>query len=174
MLSAIRDADCRQFIGVPEGEEEISCRASHPGSWTIRWRLRDGSRARPKAGRGGSTRCRNEVDAAFNALASCPYDADREWEMGAPWYRQNRVNPSGAGPNSASQRWASGGYLSTVTARGTSDRRPRRHVGYGASFRRSIRGALHATGLWKIAPALTHRRELQGQSEEFLSGQPWR
>ncbi|MEM8946847.1 MAG: HEAT repeat domain-containing protein [Planctomycetota bacterium] len=49
---------------------------------------------------------RNSYDFAFNATGELfTYDADMEWDMGAPWYRPTRVNHATAG---AELGWRSG------------------------------------------------------------------
>jgi putative heme-binding domain-containing protein len=125
---------------------------------------------------------RNEFDAAFNRLGQLfTYDADMEWDIGAPWYRPTRINHviSGAefGFRNGSGKWPeyfldSFGAVVNVgpgSPTGIS-------FGYGAKFPAKYQEALFAAdwsfGKIRAIHLSPSGASYTGEIEEFLSGQP--
>ncbi len=125
---------------------------------------------------------RNEFDAAFNRLGDLfTYDADMEWDIGAPWYRPTRINHviSGAefGFRNGSGKWPeyfldSFGPVVNVgpgSPTGVS-------FGYGAKFPARYQEAFFVAD-WSFGKIRAIHLSPSGASytgaiEEFLSGQP--
>ena len=125
---------------------------------------------------------RNEFDAAFNRLGELfTYDADMEWDIGAPWYRATRINHviSGAefGFRNGSGKWPeyfidSFGAVVNVgpgSPTGVS-------FGYGAKFPAKYQEAFLVAD-WSFGKIRAVHLSPSGASysaeiEEFLSGQP--
>jgi putative heme-binding domain-containing protein len=125
---------------------------------------------------------RNEFDAAFNRLGELfTYDADMEWDIGAPWYRPTRINHviSGAefGFRNGSGKWPeyfidSFGAVVNVgpgSPTGVS-------FGYGAKFPAKYQEALFVAdwsfGKIRAVHLSPSGASYSGEIEEFLSGQP--
>ena len=125
---------------------------------------------------------RNEFDAAFNRQGELfTYDADMEWDIGAPWYRPTRVNHvvSGAeyGFRNGSGKWPDYFLDSFGAAVNIGPGSPTGITfGYGARFPAKYQEALFLAD-WSFGKIrAVHLRpsgaSYTGQSEEFLSGQP--
>ncbi|MEE8155046.1 MAG: c-type cytochrome [Phycisphaerales bacterium] len=125
---------------------------------------------------------RNPYDLAFNADGDLfTYDADMEWDMGAPWYRPTRINHvvSGAdfGWRSGTGKWPSH-YPDTLPA--VIDIGPGSPTGvtfgYGARFPQPYRDALFILD-WTFGTIHAVFLEPDGSSyratrETFLTGRP--
>lgn len=125
---------------------------------------------------------RNPFDIAFNQDGELfTYDADMEWDIGAPWYRPTRVNHviSGAefGFRNGSAKWPAH-YLDSFGA--VVDIGPGSPTGitfgYGSNFPPRYRDALFISD-WSFGKLRAVHLKPQGASytaevEDFLSGQP--
>lgn len=125
---------------------------------------------------------RNEFDAAFNRDGELfTYDADMEWDVGAPWYRPTRVNHvisgadfgwrNGAGkhPDYFFDTFGSVVDIGTGSPTGVA-------FGYGAKFPAKYQEALYISD-WSFgkiyAVHLTPDGATYiGEFEEFVAGQP--
>ncbi len=125
---------------------------------------------------------RNEFDAAFNRDGELfTYDADMEWDIGAPWYRPTRVNHvisgadfgwrNGAGkhPDYFFDTFGSVVDIGTGSPTGVA-------FGYGAKFPAKYQEALYISD-WSFgkvyAVHLTPKgATYTGEFEEFIAGQP--
>ena len=125
---------------------------------------------------------RNEFDLAFNHHGEAfTYDADMEWDIGAPWYRPTRINHviSGAeyGFRNGSGKWPEYFIDSFGT---TCDIGPGSPTGitfgYGAKFPAKYQEALFicdwSFGKLRAVHLKPQGSSYVGESEEFLSGQP--
>jgi putative heme-binding domain-containing protein len=125
---------------------------------------------------------RNQYDFAFNTAGEMfVYDADMEWDMGAPWYRPTRVvhatSGSEFGWRSGTGKWPSY-YLDSLPS--LVDIGPGSPVGVefgtGARFPRKYQHALFVCD-WTFGTMYAIHAEPQGASyiatkEEFLSRTP--
>ncbi|GIW88007.1 MAG: hypothetical protein KatS3mg108_2331 [Isosphaeraceae bacterium] len=125
---------------------------------------------------------RNPFDIAFNTDGELfTYDADMEWDIGAPWYRPTRVNHviSGAefGFRNGSAKWPAH-YIDSFGA--VVDIGPGSPTGitfgYGAHFPPKYRDALFLSD-WSFGKVRAVHLKPQGATytaevEDFLSGQP--
>ncbi|MEQ8211874.1 MAG: c-type cytochrome [Lacipirellulaceae bacterium] len=125
---------------------------------------------------------RNSYDFAFNAEGELfTYDADMEWDRGAPWYRPTRINHVTAG---AEMGWRSGWakwpkyYLDSLPpavelgAGSPTGVEFYEHTAFPEKYRGAMFGCDWATG--KIY-AVTFQRDgasYQGKQEVFLEGRP--
>lgn len=125
---------------------------------------------------------RNEFDAAFNRLGELfTYDADMEWDIGAPWYRPTRINHvvSGAefGFRNGSGKWPEYFIDSYGAAVNIGPGSPTGITfGYGAKFPAKYQEALFIAdwsfGKIRAVHLSPSGASYTGQAEEFLSGQP--
>lgn len=125
---------------------------------------------------------RNEFDAAFNRHGELfTYDADMEWDIGAPWYRPTRINHvvSGAefGFRNGSGKWPEYFIDSFGTAVNIGPGSPTGITfGYGAKFPAKYQEALFVAdwsfGKIRAVHLSPSGASYTGQAEEFLSGQP--
>jgi putative heme-binding domain-containing protein len=125
---------------------------------------------------------RNEFDAAFNRQGELfTYDADMEWDIGAPWYRPTRVNHvvSGAefGFRNGSGKWPDYFLDSFGAVVNIGPGSPTGVTfGYGAKFPAKYQEALFIAdwsfGKIRAVHLTPSGASYTGQSEEFLSGQP--
>ena len=125
---------------------------------------------------------RNPFDIAFNRDGELfTYDADMEWDIGAPWYRPTRVNHviSGAefGFRNGSGKWPAY-YIDSFGA--VADIGPGSPTGitfgYGAKFPAKYQDALFISD-WSFGKLCAVHLKPEGASytaevEEFVSGQP--
>jgi putative heme-binding domain-containing protein len=125
---------------------------------------------------------RNEFDAAFNRLGQLfTYDADMEWDIGAPWYRPTRINHviSGAefGFRNGSGKWPEYFIDSFGSVVNVGPGSPTGVTfGYGAKFPAKYQEALFVAD-WSFGKIRAVHLSPSGASysaqiEEFLSGQP--
>lgn len=125
---------------------------------------------------------RNEFDAAFNRLGQLfTYDADMEWDIGAPWYRPTRVNHviSGAefGFRNGSGKWPDYFIDSFGAVVNVGPGSPTGVTfGYGAKFPAKYQEAFFIAD-WSFGKIRAVHLAPSGASytgviEEFLSGQP--
>ncbi|MBX7209613.1 MAG: c-type cytochrome [Verrucomicrobiaceae bacterium] len=125
---------------------------------------------------------RNEFDIAFNSAGELfTYDADMEWDMGAPWYRPTRINHcvSGAdyGWRSGSGKWPSY-YPDSLPA--TVDIGPGSPTGvvagtgamFPAKYQRCIYGADWTYGTMYAIHSTPKGGTYESVKEEFVSGKP--
>lgn len=126
---------------------------------------------------------RNEFDIAFNDAGELlTYDADMEWDIGAPWYRPTRVNHviSGAeyGFRNGNGKWPEYFIDSFGAAVNIGPGSPTGIAfGYGAKFPAKYQRALFLAD-WSFGKLrAVHLRpdgsSYTGESEEFISGQPF-
>ncbi len=126
---------------------------------------------------------RNEFDVAFNREGELfTYDADMEWDIGAPWYRPTRVNHviSGAeyGFRNGDGKWPDYFIDSLGAAVNIGPGSPTGiGFGYGAKFPAKYQNALFLAD-WSFGKLrAVHLRpdgaSYTGESEEFISGQPF-
>jgi len=126
---------------------------------------------------------RNEFDVAFNREGELfTYDADMEWDIGAPWYRPTRVNhvTSGAeyGFRNGDGKWPDYLIDSLGAAVNIGPGSPTGiGFGYGARFPAKYQNALFLAD-WSFGKLrAVHLRpdgsSYTGESEEFISGQPF-
>ncbi len=125
---------------------------------------------------------RNEFDAAFNRLGELfTYDADMEWDIGAPWYRPTRINHviSGAefGFRNGSGKWPEYFIDSFGAVVNVGPGSPTGVTfGYGAKFPAKYQEAFFVAD-WSFGKIRAIHLSPSGASysaqiEEFLSGQP--
>lgn len=125
---------------------------------------------------------RNEFDAAFNRDGELfTYDADMEWDVGAPWYRPTRVNHvisgadfgwrNGAGkhPDYFFDTFGSVVDIGTGSPTGVT-------FGYGAKFPAKYQQALFISD-WSFGKVYAVHltpdgATYTGEFEEFVAGQP--
>jgi putative heme-binding domain-containing protein len=150
-----------------------------PGGWICRFDPRDGPDA---AWELISIGYRNPYDIAFNADGELfTFDADMEWDMGAPWYRPTRVNhvTSGSefGWRSGTGKWPPH-YPDSLPA--VIDIGPASPTGvlfgYGTAFPDRHRRALYLLD-WTFGTMYAVHLEPDGASyratrEVFLAGRP--
>ncbi len=125
---------------------------------------------------------RNQFDAAFNRAGELfTYDADMEWDIGAPWYRPTRINHviSGAefGFRNGSGKWPEyfidsyGAVVNVGLGSPTGVT-----FGYGAKFPAKYQEALFVAdwsfGKIRAIHLTPSGATYRAQIEEFLSGQP--
>ncbi len=125
---------------------------------------------------------RNQFDLAFNRHGEAfTYDADMEWDIGAPWYRPTRINHviSGAeyGFRNGSGKWPEYFVDSFGTAVDIGPGSPTGITfGYGAKFPAKYQEALFicdwSFGKLRAVHLQPEGGSYVGESEEFLSGQP--
>ena len=125
---------------------------------------------------------RNQFDLAFNRLGELfTYDADMEWDIGAPWYRPTRINHviSGAefGFRNGSGKWPEYFIDSFGSALDVGPGSPTGITfGYGAKFPAKYQEALFIND-WSFGKIrAVHLSPMgatyTGEAEEFISGQP--
>lgn len=125
---------------------------------------------------------RNEFDIAFNSAGELfTFDADMEWDMGAPWYRPTRINHcvSGAdyGWRSGSGKWPSY-YPDSLPA--TVDIGPGSPTGvvagtgakFPAKYQRAIYAADWTYGTMYAIHSTPKGGTYESVKEEFVSGKP--
>jgi len=125
---------------------------------------------------------RNAYDFAFNEAGELfTYDADMEWDLGAPWYRPSRINHVTAG---AELGWRSGWakwpsyYLDSLPAAinigagSPTGIEFYNHTAFPESYRGALFGCDWATG--RIHCIRFHREgaSYRAQSEVFVEGRP--
>ena len=125
---------------------------------------------------------RNEFDAAFNRAGELfTYDADMEWDIGAPWYRPTRINHvvSGAefGFRNGSGKWPEYFLDSFGAVVNVGPGSPTGITfGYGAKFPAKYQEALFIAdwsfGKIRAVHLSPFGASYAGDVEEFLSGQP--
>jgi hypothetical protein len=125
---------------------------------------------------------RNQFDAAFNRSGELfTYDADMEWDIGAPWYRPTRINHvvsvAEFGFRNGSGKWpeyfidSHGAVVNVGLGSPTGVA-----FGYGAKFPARYQEALFVAD-WSFGKIRAIHlspvgASYRGESEEFLSGQP--
>ena len=125
---------------------------------------------------------RNEFDIAFNSAGELfTFDADMEWDMGAPWYRPTRINHcvSGAdyGWRSGSGKWPAY-YPDSLPA--TVDIGPGSPTGvtagtgakFPAKYQRAIYAADWTYGTMYAIHSTPKGGTYESVKEEFVSGKP--
>lgn len=126
---------------------------------------------------------RNHFDVAFNRVGELfTYDADMEWDIGAPWYRPTRVNHviSGAefGFRNGNGKWPENYIDSFGTVVDIGPGSPTGITfGYGAKFPAKYQDALYLAD-WSFgkvrAVHLTPKgASYTGEVEDFIGGQPF-
>jgi putative membrane-bound dehydrogenase-like protein len=125
---------------------------------------------------------RNSYDFAFNADGELfTYDADMEWDRGAPWYRPTRINHVAAG---AELGWRSGWakwpdyYIDSLPA--AIDMGPGSptgvefydHLAFPEKYRGSLFGCDWATGKIHAVRLDPQGGSYVGRSEVFVQGRP--
>jgi putative heme-binding domain-containing protein len=126
---------------------------------------------------------RNQFDVAFNRVGELfTYDADMEWDIGAPWYRPTRVNHviSGAefGFRNGNGKWPEY-YLDSFGA--VVDVGPGSPTGitfgYGAKFPAKYQDALYLAdwsfGKVRAVHLTPAGASYTGEIEDFIGGQPF-
>ncbi|HTI72550.1 MAG TPA: family 16 glycoside hydrolase [Candidatus Limnocylindria bacterium] len=126
---------------------------------------------------------RNEFDVAFNKVGELfTYDADMEWDIGSPWYRPTRVNHviSGAeyGFRNGNEKWPDYYFDSFGAAVNIGPGSPTGIAfGYGAKFPAKYQDALFLAdwsfGKLRAVHLTPDGASYTGESEEFISGQPF-
>ncbi len=126
---------------------------------------------------------RNEFDIAFDANGELfTYDADMEWDIGAPWYRPTRINHCVSGGDygwrSGSGKWPDHYPGQPARASWTSApaRPPACVFGTGAKFPAKYQRALYGND-WTYGTMYAIHFEPSGASfkavkEEFVCGKP--
>jgi putative heme-binding domain-containing protein len=125
---------------------------------------------------------RNQFDLAFNRLGELfTYDADMEWDIGAPWYRPTRVYHviSGAefGFRNGSGKWPEYTIDSFGTAVDIGPGSPTGVTfGYGAKFPAKYQEAFYIAdwsfGKLRAVHLTPSGASYTGEAEDFVSGQP--
>jgi putative heme-binding domain-containing protein len=125
---------------------------------------------------------RNQFDLAFNRLGELfTYDADMEWDIGAPWYRPTRVYHviSGAefGFRNGSGKWPEYTIDSFGTAVDIGPGSPTGVTfGYGAKFPAKYQEAYYIAdwsfGKLRAVHLTPSGASYTGEAEDFVSGQP--
>ena len=126
---------------------------------------------------------RNEFDIAFNREGELfTYDADMEWDIGAPWYRPTRVNhvTSGAeyGFRNGNGKWPDT-YIDSLGAVVNIGPGSPTGIGfgYGAKFPAKYQKALFLAdwsfGKLRAVHLTPEGASYRGEVEEFISGQPF-
>lgn len=125
---------------------------------------------------------RNEFDFAFNGAGDMfTFDADMEWDMGAPWYRPTRINHCVSG---ADYGWRSGSgkwpvyYPDSLPA--TVDIGPGSPTGvvagtgarFPAKYQRAIFAADWTYGTMYAIHSIPKGGTYESVKEEFISGKP--
>ena len=126
---------------------------------------------------------RNEFDVAFNREGELfTYDADMEWDIGAPWYRPTRVNhvTSGAeyGFRNGDGKWPDYFIDSLAAVVNIGPGSPTGiGFGYGAKFPAKYQNALYLAdwsfGKLRAVHLQADGATYSGEVEEFISGQPF-
>ncbi len=125
---------------------------------------------------------RNQFDIAFNSAGELfTFDADMEWDMGAPWYRPTRINHCVSG---ADYGWRSGsGKLPTYypdSLPATVDIGPGSPTGvssgtgakFPAKYQRAIYAADWTYGTMYAIHSTPKGGTYESVKEEFVSGKP--
>lgn len=125
---------------------------------------------------------RNQFDIAFNSAGELfTFDADMEWDMGAPWYRPTRINHcvSGAdyGWRSGSGKWPTF-YPDSLPA--TVDIGPGSPTGvvsgtgakFPAKYQRAVYAADWTYGTMYVIHSIPKGGTYESVKEEFVSGKP--
>ncbi len=125
---------------------------------------------------------RNQFDHAFNRQGELlTYDADMEWDIGAPWYRPTRVYHviSGAefGFRNGSGKWPEYAIDSFGTAVDIGPGSPTGVTfGYGAKFPAKYQEAFYIAdwsfGKLRAVHLTPSGASYTGEAEDFVSGQP--
>jgi putative heme-binding domain-containing protein len=126
---------------------------------------------------------RNHFDVAFNKVGELfTYDADMEWDIGAPWYRQTRVNHviSGAeyGFRNGNGKWPDYYIDSFGAVVNVGPGSPTGIVfGYGAKFPTKYQDALYLAdwsfGKVRAVHLTPDGASYTGEVEDFIGGQPF-
>ncbi|WP_113962147.1 c-type cytochrome [Roseimicrobium gellanilyticum] len=125
---------------------------------------------------------RNQFDITFNSAGELfTFDADMEWDMGAPWYRPTRINHcvSGAdyGWRSGSGKWPTF-YPDSLPA--TADIGPGSPTGvvsgtgakFPAKYQRAVYAADWTYGTMYVIHSTPKGGTYESVKEEFVSGKP--
>ncbi|MGI9455922.1 MAG: HEAT repeat domain-containing protein, partial [Aeoliella sp.] len=125
---------------------------------------------------------RNPYDFAFNADGELfTYDADMEWDLGAPWYRPTRLNHVTAGAEfgwrSGWAKWPDYFVDSLPTLLDLGPGSPTgiefyNHNVYPESYRGALFGCDWATGKIHCVRLTRNGATYRGESEVFVAGRP--